>query len=108
MEIALIYFAVLALAFFLLIVRPQRRRAQVHRQFVAGLSLGDEVMTSGGVYGTITALRDDDVDLQIAPGTVIRVARMAIAQPAGPVVIEGAGDDTAEPEGDGLADEGGR
>jgi preprotein translocase subunit YajC len=108
MEIALIYFAVLALAFFLLIVRPQRRRAQVHRQFVAGLSLGDEVMTSGGVYGTITALRDDDVDLQIAPGTVIRVARMAIAQAAGPVVIEGAGDDTAESEGDGLADEGGR
>jgi preprotein translocase subunit YajC len=108
MEIALIYFAVLALAFFLLIVRPQRRRAQVHRQFVAGLSLGDEVMTSGGVYGTITALRDDDVDLQIAPGTVIRVARMAIAQPVGPVVIEGADGDPTESEGDGLADEGGR
>jgi preprotein translocase subunit YajC len=106
MEIALIYFAVLALAFFLLIVRPQRRRAQAHRQFVANLSLGDEVLTSGGVYGTITALRDDDVELQIAPGTVIRVARMAIAQPAGPVVVEGAGSD-AEPDGDGHADEGG-
>ena len=60
-------------------------------------------MTSGGVYGTITGLRDDDVDLQIAPGTVIRVARMAIAQPAGPVEIEG-----AEADGDGRADEGGR
>jgi preprotein translocase subunit YajC len=107
MEIALIYFAVLALAFFLLIVRPQRRRAQAHRQFVAGLALGDEVLTSGGVYGTITALREDDVELQIAPGTVIRVARMAIAQPAGPVVAEGAGSDAPEGESDGRADESG-
>jgi preprotein translocase subunit YajC len=109
MEIALIYFAVLALAFFLLIVRPQRRRAQAHRQFVADLALGDEVVTSGGMYGTITALRDDDVELQIAPGTVIRVARMAIAQPAGPVAVEGAGSDTPEVDGpsDGRSDEGG-
>ena len=57
MEIALIYFAVLALAFFLLIVRPQRRRAAAHRQFVATLSVGDEVMTSGGVFGTIRGPR---------------------------------------------------
>ena len=81
MEIALIYFAVLALAFFLLIVRPQRRRAAAHRQFVSALSVGDEVMTSGGIYGTVRGLEDDAVDLEIAPGTVIRVARPAIAQP---------------------------
>jgi preprotein translocase subunit YajC len=81
MEIALIYFAVLALAFFLLIVRPQRRRAAAHRQFVSMLSVGDEVMTSGGLFGTIRGLRDDAVDLEVAPGTVIRVARPAIAQP---------------------------
>ena len=81
MEIALIYFAVLALAFFLLIVRPQRRRAAAHRQFVSMLSVGDEVMTSGGLFGTIRGLRDDAVDLEIAPATVIRVARPAIAQP---------------------------
>ena len=83
MEIALIYFAVLALAFFLLIVRPQRRRAAAHRQFVTTLSVGDEVMTSGGVFGTIRGLQDDAVDLEVAPGIVIRVARPAIAQPAG-------------------------
>jgi preprotein translocase subunit YajC len=83
MEIALIYFAVLALAFFLLIVRPQRRRAQAHRQFVATLSVGDEVMTTGGVLGKVRSLDDEVVELEIAPGTVIRVARMAIAQPVG-------------------------
>lgn len=82
MEIALIYFAVLALAFFLLMVRPQRRRAAAHRQFVAALSVGDEVITSGGIFGTIRGLTDDSVELEIAPGTVLRIARIAIAQPA--------------------------
>ena len=82
MEIALIYFAVLALAFFLLMVRPQRRRAAAHRQFVAALSVGDEVITSGGIFGTIRGLGDELVDLEIAPGTVLRIARIAIAQPA--------------------------
>ena len=91
MEIALIYFAVLALAFFLLIVRPQRRRAAAHRQFVSTLSVGDEVMTSGGVFGTIRGLQDDAVELEVAPGTVIRVARPAIAQPAGAIAPDATG-----------------
>jgi len=76
----------LAVAFFLLIVRPQRRRAQAHRLFVAALEVGDEVMTTGGIIGTIRSLDDELVDLEIAPGTVIRVARMAITQPLGPEV----------------------
>ena len=99
MEIALIYFAVLAVAFFFLIVRPQRRRAQAHRQFVATLQVGDEVMTTGGILGTVRSLDDDLVDLEIAPGTVIRVARMAVTQPLDPSVPDapdvpdGAGDE---------------
>jgi preprotein translocase subunit YajC len=99
MEIALIYFAVLAVAFFLLIVRPQRRRAQAHRQFVAALEVGDEVMTTGGILGTIRSLDDELVELEVAPGTVIRVARMAVTQPLDPSVPDapdvpdGAGDE---------------
>ncbi len=81
MEIALVYFALLVVAFFLLVVRPQRRRLAAHRAFLSTLRLGDEVITSGGVYGTIRALRDEAVELEIAPATVIRVARAAIAQP---------------------------
>jgi preprotein translocase subunit YajC len=82
MEIALVYFALLVIAFFVLVVRPQRRRLAAHRAFLSTLRLGDEVITSGGVYGTIRALRDEAVELEIAPDTVIRVARAAIAQPA--------------------------
>ena len=48
-------------------------------------------MTSGGVFGTIRGLDDDAVELEIAPGTVIRVARPAIAQPAVAVAPDATG-----------------
>ena len=93
MEVAIVYFALLALAFFFLIVRPQRRRVTAHRAFVASLGLGDDVVTTGGIYGTVRALRGDAVELEIAPGIVITVARAAVAQLAHP--------ELANPESDG-------
>ena len=86
MEIALIYFAVLAVAFFLVFVRPRRRQVIAHRQLLAQLAVGDEVMTAGGILGTVRELQDDDiVVLEVAPATTIRVARGAIAQRISPV-----------------------
>jgi preprotein translocase subunit YajC len=90
MEVALVYFAIIAIAFFVLIVRPQRRRLAAHRAFVASIGVGDEVVTTGGVFGTVQALDDDRVDLEVAPGVVIGVARAAIAQSANPAVVRGA------------------
>jgi preprotein translocase subunit YajC len=77
---ALAYFAVLALAFFLLIVRPQRRRVVAHRSFMTTLAVGDEVFTSGGIQGTIRDLGEDLVGLEVAPQVVIQVLRGAISQ----------------------------
>ena len=82
MEVALVYFALLALAFFFLIVRPQRRRVTQHRAFVSALELGDDVVTTGGIYGTVRALRGEAVELEVAPGIVITLARAAVAQRA--------------------------
>ena len=96
MEVAIVYFALLALAFFFLIVRPQRRRVSAHRAFVAAIDLGDDVITTGGIYGTIRALRGDAVELEVAPGIVITVARAAIAQRA---YAEDAIDTTPELDG---------
>ena len=76
----LAYFALLAVAFFVAVVRPQRRRLTAHRILVAGLQVGDEVITSGGIFGTIRSVTDDTVGLEIAPGTTVTVARAAIAQ----------------------------
>jgi preprotein translocase subunit YajC len=107
MEVAIVYFALLALAFFFLIVRPQRRRVTAHRTFVASLELGDDVVTTGGIYGTVRALRGDAVELEIAPGIVITVARAAVAQLAHPETAaadhaELEGPDAADPSDDGM------
>ena len=80
-----VYFAVIALAFFLLIVLPQRRRTNAHRALLTALQVGDDVITIGGILGTIRALDDEKIELEVAEGIVITVARNAIAQLATPV-----------------------
>lgn len=92
--IVVIYLAVLVAAFFFLIVMPQRRRMTAHRALMATLEPGDDVVTTGGLYGSIRALDESTVELEIAPGIVVTVARGAIAgltalDPPAP----GAGDD---------------
>ena len=84
MPVALLYLGILVAAFLLLIVRPQRRQMAAHRALVASLQVGEEVVTSGGIYGTIRGLDDGTVDLEVSSGIVLRVARGAIAQRVGP------------------------
>ncbi len=64
---------------YMLFVRPQKRRQTEKQQMVNELRIGDEVLTAGGIYGTISELEDDLVTVQIAPKTEVRVARRAIA-----------------------------
>jgi preprotein translocase subunit YajC len=101
MEVALAYFAVLLIAFFMFIVRPQRRRLAAHRQFIGALRIDDEVVTTGGIFGTVRALEDDRVELEVAPGMVIKVARAAVAQPAFAVVPRDA-NSASESDADGV------
>ena len=61
-------------AIYLLLWRPQQRRIAAVRQLQSQIQEGDEVLTTSGIYGTITRLGDADADLEIAPGTVIHVA----------------------------------
>jgi preprotein translocase subunit YajC len=70
--------ALLALMWFLLI-QPQRRRQQQQRRLMSELTVGDEVLTMGGLYGRVKELRDDDLTLEIAPETNVRVSKAAIA-----------------------------
>jgi len=96
--IALLYLGILVVAFLLLIVRPQRRQMAAHRALVAALVVGDEVVTSGGIYGTIRDLDDQFVELEVAPGVVLRVARGAIAQRVEPPEepVDDSGDDSGD------------
>lgn len=68
----------IALLFWLFIIRPASRRQKELGRMQSSLSLGDEVVLTSGVYGSITALGDDHVQLQVADGVDIKVARGAV------------------------------
>jgi preprotein translocase subunit YajC len=76
--IPLLFFAGMIVLFWLLIVMPQRRRRAVQRQLLTELELGDEVMTVGGLFGTVRDVGDYHVVLEIAPGTEVRLAKSAV------------------------------
>ena len=69
----------LILVFYFFLIRPQVKRAKEHRQLLENISLGNEVMTTGGIAGKITRLKDDFVVLEIGKGTEIIVQKGSIA-----------------------------
>ncbi len=71
---------VLAVLFWVLIIRPQRRRAQRQGQLIEGLERGQEVVTSGGLYGRIDHVDEDHIRLEIAPETFVKVDKRAVSQ----------------------------
>jgi preprotein translocase subunit YajC len=86
MAIIFLYLALLAVAFFILIVRPQRRQMATRRALIASLEIGDEVITAGGIFGTILDMTDTDLRVEVAPGVVLKVAREAVSARPAPAV----------------------
>lgn len=76
----LIFPAFLIAIFYFVLIRPQKKRVESHRQLVESAEVGDDVVTIGGMHGTIRGLGDDDVELEIAPGTTVRFVKSAIAR----------------------------
>jgi preprotein translocase subunit YajC len=66
--------------FYFLLIRPQSKRAKEHRAMVAALAKGDEVVTSGGLYGRVTELDEQTVTLEIAANVAVKLQRQAITQ----------------------------
>jgi preprotein translocase subunit YajC len=70
---------IVAFAFlWLVLVRPQKKRQIAQQQMLNELQPGDEVVTAGGIYGTIRSIDGDDVMVRIAPDLDVKVARRAI------------------------------
>ncbi|HUR22505.1 MAG TPA: preprotein translocase subunit YajC [Acidimicrobiales bacterium] len=67
-----------------LLILPQQRRMRAHQAVVASLQVGDEVVTAGGVYGTITSVDEETLAVEVAPGVVLQVLRSAVSQRIGP------------------------
>jgi preprotein translocase subunit YajC len=74
-----IFILVLLVIMWFLLIRPQRRRQLESQRLQASLAVGKEVVTAGGLYGTITSLDDDEVRVEIADGVEVRIAKRAIA-----------------------------
>lgn len=80
MTIMLIYIVSFGLIAWLLLIRPQRKMQQQHQQMLAALKRGDEVMTEGGIIGTVVHMADDRVTLKSGENTRVIVARTKIAR----------------------------
>ncbi|HEY9463420.1 MAG TPA: preprotein translocase subunit YajC [Vicinamibacterales bacterium] len=87
----LIPFALILGIFYFVMVLPMRKRQQKVQAFLAALKVNDKVITTGGIYGSITRLGDQSVQLQVANNVRIEVSRAAIVGYQGqePVVPEG-------------------
>ena len=68
------------LIMYFLIMRPQQKKMKQHRAMIEALKKGDSVITQGGILGKVMAVRDDEVEVEIAQGVRIRVVRATIAQ----------------------------
>jgi len=76
----LISLALMVAIFYFLLIRPQQRRARQQRELVNSLSVGDEVVTIGGMFGTIESMDEESVTLDAGSGTRIRFIKQAVAR----------------------------
>ncbi len=65
--------------FYFLLIRPQQRQQKDHEQMLKNLKTGDKVLTTGGLYGTITGFKGADLEVQFSQTVKLTVARSAVA-----------------------------
>jgi preprotein translocase subunit YajC len=87
----LVPFVLILGIFYFVMILPMRKRQQKVQEFQNGLKVGDKVITSGGIFGSITRVSDQSIQLQVANNVRIEVSRPAIVgfQGQEPVVPEG-------------------
>ena len=79
MDPIFLFFLVMLVFMYLLLIRPQRQKAKQHQEMLRSLNVGDEVVTAGGIYGEVTAIDEERVQLEIDADVRVAVARGAIA-----------------------------
>ena len=79
-EGSLLFLAFMVAIFYFMLIRPQKRRVQQHKELVESTQVGDPVVTIGGMHGTVASIAEDTIDIEISPGTTVRFVRSAIAR----------------------------
>ena len=67
-------------AFYFLLIRPQQKKQKAHAQLVADLSVGNEILTAGGILGRITGVSEHYAIVQIADNTEVKIQKSSISQ----------------------------
>lgn len=68
--------------FYFLLIRPQQKQQQDHERVLKNLKAGDKILTTGGLYGTISGFKGDDLEVQFSQTVKLTVARSAVASVA--------------------------
>jgi len=76
--INLLFLGGFVLIFYFLLWRPQAKRRKEHQTLMAGLSKGDEVVTAGGIVGTVNKVEDDFIKVQVAGNVELRIQKSAV------------------------------
>lgn len=71
---------IIFVAFYFLLIRPQQKKQKAHAELVAGLKVGDEVLTAGGILGKITGVSEHYVVVKVADDTEIKMQRASVSQ----------------------------
>jgi preprotein translocase subunit YajC len=93
----------LLVVMYVLMIRPQWQRQQQQQAMIEGANVGDDVLTTGGIYGTVTEAEGDDIVVEIADGLSVHMTRRGIAAVLPPEVddVEVVEEDELElPEGE--------
>lgn len=77
--VSLLPLILVVLVFWLLVIRPASKRQRAQRELQQAVGAGDRVMLTSGMFGTVRGVLDDRLEVEIANGVVVQVARQAIA-----------------------------
>jgi preprotein translocase subunit YajC len=76
---AFLPFILIALVFYFVFFRPQQKQAKAHQAFIGALKKGDEVVTQGGIIGTVTQVEDRTVTVDVGGGTKLRILKNQVS-----------------------------
>jgi preprotein translocase subunit YajC len=101
----LIIMVLLLAVMYVLMIRPQRQRQAQQQSMIEGCDVGDDVLTTGGIYGTISQAEGDDIVVEIAQGVTVHMTRRGIAAVLPPDEDEEDEEEAEEQDESGVTDE---
>ena len=73
-------FILIFVVFYFLLIRPQQQKAKAHRELIDGLRKGDDIVTSGGMFGKVTRVNEDEVTIELAEGVRVKMVKQSIME----------------------------